>query len=201
MSTTKHKTREGWLNAAALKLRPVFKKAEAELPEKVMMGCGWPKGGKAEVIGQCFGKTWTQDGTVHIFISPTQADSVKVLATLAHELVHASLGEEKGHGKEFKKLARAIGLEGKLTATTVSEASPLHSILVKIVEQIGEYPHSAMKPGGGKGSEGEGGGGWKRLYSPILKGYSVVISPKSLEEYGYPMDAVGNKMIVDKPAF
>lgn len=64
------KTREEWLITATTKLRPLFRDMGFPLPEKIQVGCGWPKGGKREVIGQCFDTTWTTDETIHIFISP-----------------------------------------------------------------------------------------------------------------------------------
>src|ERR1700733_2018456 len=93
------KTREEWLLKATAELRPLFKKYDAPIPVvgALMMGCGWPRGGKTELIGQCFGKSWTADGVTHIFISPTQGDDMSVLATLVHELIHAAVGVEEGH--------------------------------------------------------------------------------------------------------
>lgn len=61
-----------------------------------------------------------------IQISTWIADNrLKVAATLAHELIHASLpycadkveGKCQGHGPTFTRYARAIGLEGPPTAT------------------------------------------------------------------------------------
>lgn len=190
----KHKTREAWLHAASDLLRKHLKKAGGEVPKKIQVGCGWPHGGRREVIGQCFTTTWTEDGTTHIFISPTQDNAVSVLATLAHELVHAAVGCQEGHRGKFKKVARALGLEGKLTATEVTAKSPLHPVLEQLSKKLGKYPHSKMIAGRGKRATG-GSVNWVRLCSPVDPTYTVVISRRSLATMGHPMDPSGKKMI------
>lgn len=195
MKKPRHITREGWLLEATKRLRPLFKQHGKPIPKKVMVGCGWPRGGKSEVIGQCFAKTWTEDGTSHIFISPTQADAVSVLATLVHELVHATVGCEHGHRGEFKRLARAVGLEGKLTATTVSEKSPLHPELKKIAAILGTYPHSRMNPDMGRRRASGGNVNWIRLRSKKMANYTLVISRLSIKNFGWPLDPSGDKMV------
>lgn len=195
MDRIKHKTREGWLQAATKKLRPVFKKHQSEIPTLLYVGCGWPRGGKAEVIGQCFGKTWTLDGATHIFVSPTQGDAIQVLAVLVHELVHAAVGCEEGHKGKFKTLARALGLEGKLTATTVSEKSILYPILVKISDELGDYPHSRMFPK--RKATNPSKKSWVRLYSTTIEDYTLTMSIRVFKEYGYPVDPNGREMVED----
>jgi len=37
---------------------------------------------------------------------------------LGHELVHAAVGVAAGHGKEFRRVAKGIGLVGQMKATT-----------------------------------------------------------------------------------
>lgn len=187
------KTREEWLLNATKELRPLFKKHGHAIPTKIMMGCGWPKGGKMEVIGQCFGKSWTNNGTTHIFISPTQGDNIAVLAILVHELVHAAVGCEEKHGGKFKTMARALGLEGKLTHTTVSKKSILYPTLSKISKKLGKYPHSKMvlkaKPTKDKYV-------WPRLMSLNFEEYTFQMSPKLIAEYGMPKDPVGVEMVI-----
>lgn len=115
-----------------------------------------------------------------------------------HELVHAAVGVAEGHKGKFKELARKLGLEGNLTTTFVSEKSSLFPALTSLSEKLGHYPHSRMLP---KKSSGKpGGGGWIRLASTTIEGYTLVISPKSLEEYGYPLDPNGYEMIEKEEA-
>ena len=137
--------REAWLQAAASFLFDHI--AKQDLPRvDVRVSCGWPvRGGVARrrtVIGQCFPPSLCNDGTPQIFISPRLADSVEVLGTLLHELIHASVGCQHGHKKPFSQAARKVGLAGPPTATTVGES--LRPLLVSYVEQVGPYPHAAI---------------------------------------------------------
>jgi hypothetical protein len=115
---------------------------------QVRVSCGWPSsGGMGQakmVIGQCFPATVCQDGIPQIFISPRLSDPIEVLATLLHELVHASVGCQFGHRKPFSQAARKVGLDGPPTATVVSDT--LRPILQTYVEQVGAYPHAAIIP-------------------------------------------------------
>jgi len=57
-------------------------------------------------------------------------------------LAHAYLPVGSGHGKEFGRVARGVGLEGKLTATVAGE--DLVTDFDAILESLGEYPHSSL---------------------------------------------------------
>ena len=137
--------REAWLQAAASFLMDYL--VERDLPRvEVRVSCGWPvRGGVARrrtVIGQCFAPSVCKDGKPQIFISPRLSDSIEVLGTLLHELLHASVGCQCGHGKEFSQAARRVGLAGPPTATTVGDV--LRPVLVSYVERVGQYPHAAI---------------------------------------------------------
>ncbi len=150
MSTT-YKTREEWLTAATEALRPMFRGHGHEVPP-VRVSCGWPSTGgtstKKRTLGQCWDKKMAADNTVpQIFISPWLSDLVGesrhgVLPTLVHELVHAVFGCEESHGKKFGKLARELGLEGRLTATTAGD--DLAARLEILAKELGDYPHSRL---------------------------------------------------------
>src|SRR5581483_6460795 len=113
--------REAWLVDATAFLLEHMRQAGLASVE-VRVSCGWPSSGglgqRKAVIGQCFAPTVCKDGKPQIFISPRLADSIEVLGTLLHELIHASVGCECGHGKRFSQAARKVGLEGPPTATT-----------------------------------------------------------------------------------
>ena len=70
-----------------------------------------------------------------------------MLDTLVHEMVHAIVGTECGHKGAFKHLARAVGLEGKLTATHAGDylAATLVSINSTLAGRFGAYPHAPLK--------------------------------------------------------
>lgn len=134
--------REQWLTTAVKELRPVFKKAGVPLPKNVRVSCGFPGGGSARKrIGECWSPQ-TAGGVNQIFINPTLSKPADVLATLTHELAHASDDCASGHGATFGKAARRLGLAGKLTAT---HAGPeLAATLKDVAKGLGKYPHKGM---------------------------------------------------------
>src|SRR3990167_8241940 len=113
----KFKTREEWLKAAVEALRPRYKE-HGKLPAQLEVITAWiPTNTRAG--GAHFSKAWSASKKVeYIHITPLLKEPGDVLAVLVHELVHA-LGVEEGketHGKEFKKVAVALGLTGKMKA-------------------------------------------------------------------------------------
>ncbi len=147
--------REQWLGDAVNALRPMFVKTGQSVPDKARVSCSWPssKGlpGKKQAIGECWQPESSGDGHVEIFISPILGDPVKALDVLAHELCHAACPGD-GHKGKFPKTAKAIGLIGKMTATTAGPE--LTERLQRIADNIGPYPHAAItvavKEGGRK---------------------------------------------------
>jgi uncharacterized paraquat-inducible protein A len=58
-------------------------------------------------------------------------------------MIHAIDDNKHGHGKEFREMALAIGLTGKMTATVASDE--LNEKLEAIIKEIGcEFPHDRM---------------------------------------------------------
>lgn len=136
-------TREGWLNAAVTELRTWFGQIDVDLPEQIRVSCGWSKrAGKA--IGWCWKREASEDKTSEILISPELAKPDKVLATLVHELIHASDNGESEHAGAFKQRALAIGLTGKMTATSAGPA--LQNRIDTLATSLGTYPHASLNP-------------------------------------------------------
>ncbi len=139
--------REYWLQQATVFLMEHMQRCGLS-PVPVRVSCGWPSSGslgqKRATIGQCFPPTMCRDGVPQIFISPRIADSIEVLGTLLHELVHSSVGCQFGHRKEFSQAARRVGLEGPPTATVVGKE--LRPLLQAYVDRGGPYPHAAIIP-------------------------------------------------------
>ena len=141
---TVHETREGWLLAAVEALRPLFAEIGAEIPAlRVSVGFPGGTGKKTSVIGQCWNTASAKDGVPNLFISPVLDDREKVLATLVHEVVHAVDDNVSGHAGEFRRMAKALGLVGKMTATTAGD--DLARRLNSIMAELGTYPHGAMR--------------------------------------------------------
>ena len=136
--------REQWLETAIELMKPHFAESipGVEFP-KVRVSVGWP-GGKSgpRTIGQCWAPFAATDNVSQIFISPVLDDPILVLATLAHEFIHAIDENKSGHKGAFGVMARAIGLEGRLTATVAGEA--LTAVFMTILEKLGTYQHAAL---------------------------------------------------------
>lgn len=140
-------TREEWLVALVVRCRHMFDPArDARLEPvrgEVRISCGFPVGSRS-AIGQMWAATASADGTSEIFVSPVLADPARVAETVVHELCHVAAGIEAKHGPGFRKVARAVGLEGKLTATHAGPA--LAGELADIIAILGPYPHAELVP-------------------------------------------------------
>lgn len=140
-------TREDWLLKCIAELRPDFDRISFPLPEKIRASCSWPsKSGlakKKKRIGEAWSAECSGDEHFETFISPVLRDPIEVAATLVHELCHCAAGLDCGHRGRFKEVARAIGLEGKMTATHAGEG--LKARLEEITTRIGQYPHAELK--------------------------------------------------------
>lgn len=136
-------TREQWLNEFARRARPHFKRVGAELPTRIRMSVGFTShGARGKRIGECWTDDSSADGTFEIFITPSQADSSRIADVLTHELVHAAVGIDAGHGPRFRAVATALGLEGKMTATTAGDA--WHEWADPIIDKMGPIPHAEL---------------------------------------------------------
>ncbi len=142
-------SREHWLQRCAVLLdEQRFAPADYHVPV-VHVSVGFPSrsalAAKKRRIGECWSSKAASTGLCQVFISPVLSDPVEVVATLAHELVHATVGLEAKHGKTFKRCAVAIGLEGKMTATVASAAFAKWVSDVAL-PALGAYPHPVFDP-------------------------------------------------------
>lgn len=173
--------RQAWLELAKLECVTLLKAVDVTVPDKVRVTIGWPStGGRGKRIGECWSPTASTDAYGEIFISPRLTDTVTILGTLLHELIHAGVGAEAKHGPGFKRPAVAVGLEGKMTATTVGEA--LKATFKQWVTAHGEYPAGGLNLADRK-----------KQTTRMLKaacsecGYTVRLAGKWLAEYGAPL--------------
>ncbi len=136
-------TREEYLNQAGVELTKLFNAQGYEVPT-FNVSCSWPGGGSSlKRIGECWPKSASDAGVNEVFISPLIADSIRALDILAHEMIHVVDDCTHGHRKEFSRIMKAIGLEGKPTATHAGER--LHAEIEGIVSRLGEYPHEKLE--------------------------------------------------------
>lgn len=185
-----HATREAWLTAAVTALTPPLTALGASVPP-VRVSVGFPggRGRKNAVIGQCWAAEAATDKVAQVFISPTIVDPVQVLATLLHELIHAVDGNKSGHKGQFARIARAVGLTGKMTATVPGEV--LTASLTAVLDGLGAFPHAALRPGA-EGAHKPQGTRMLKVQCPA-DGYTVRTTAKWLD-VGLPTCPCGETM-------
>lgn len=145
-------TREEWLNILGDSLvtdvlAPIAEREQLPMPPvrySVGFARGVRGGGKHAVLGACHPRSHSTDGHNEIFISPECNDSMQIAETLVHELIHAFDDNKSGHKGKFATLARAAGLEGKLTATYAGDA--LRATLQEYLDALGDIPAAKMEP-------------------------------------------------------
>jgi len=138
--------REQWLTQAAHFIYDDIIAIHAPRPtdRDFRVSVGFPAGTRAgnKAIACCWASAASADGTNEIFVTPSLDDSREILASLAHELIHYSDDCQSGHKNHFARVARAIGLEGKLTATVAG--ADLTAKLDGYIELLGEIPHAKL---------------------------------------------------------
>lgn len=119
--------------------------ADAHVPERTRITIGWPGSGGArgKAIGECWSDTASQDRHVEIFVSPRSHESVDLLVTVLHELIHAAVGNEAGHKAPFAKVALAVGLLPPMRSTPPSD--DLVALFRAYIASRGEYPAGAIE--------------------------------------------------------
>jgi hypothetical protein len=126
----------------------VFKPAGEKIPDLVRIGVGSLNGRKTKTLGVCFSQAASEQKTIEITLNPTLNDSQEVLAVICHEVIHAVDNDLNGtsvwgHKGQFRTIALAIGLEGKMTSTVAGK--DLAVKIDSIIDKIGNYPHATMK--------------------------------------------------------
>lgn len=186
--------RETWLNAVADCMGPWFADLGCPLPA-YRVAIGFPSTGKrGSRIGECWDGSCSEDGRFEILIRPDQDDAIMVAGILAHELVHAAVGIEAGHGPKFRKVAKAIGLEGQMRSTVPGPA--MVAQINRIIDLVGPLPHARLA------FDGETSGP-KKQTTRMMKcvcsecGYTVRIARKWLDEVGTPHCPAHGQMQVE----
>ncbi|WGH20336.1 SprT-like protease [Arthrobacter phage MaGuCo] len=194
---TEYKTREEWLVAAVSALTPLFETVGQTVPA-VRVSVGWPGGNgrKNAVIGQCWATGASADQVAQLFVSPVLDDAVRVLDVLTHELVHAVDDCKSGHKGAFAKIAKSLGLTGKMTATVAGDE--LKATLESIAATLGAYPHAALV------NPGAGAEGPKKQTTRQLKvecaegsGYKVRMTRQWLDDFGAPICPCHDERMVE----
>lgn len=150
MTATKtfHGTREEWLGAIVEELREDFRDVGLEIPHaRYSIGyTGSRERAGSHVLAACWDGAASNDGAREIFVVPELDDSERIVDVMVHELIHACLPHGEGHkAMTYGKFARALGLEGKLTATYAGD--DLRWRAANIIRKVGGIPHAALNGG------------------------------------------------------
>lgn len=137
--------REAWLTEAAGLIIDELISPLCDIPKRpYRISVGFPSGKVSKVIAQCWVSGASDDGTNEIFVSPAIDDSLEVLEAVVHELIHYTDDCESGHKGHFARVARQVGLVGKLTATKAGGG--LVSSLQQYIALLGDIPHAKITP-------------------------------------------------------
>lgn len=187
-------TREVWLNDAVALLSTHFHAVtDKYAPDNIRVSCGWPSvhalSRKKRRIGECWGEEASKDKQFEIFISPLLSEPLEVLSTLAHEMVHATVGLAAKHGAAFSQFGKRIGLEGKPSSMSASEDMK-NAVLAPIVSKLGEYPHGSLDLAQGPAKKQT-----TRMHKVECGGcgYTARVSTKWLDDVGPPICPCNNE--------
>ena len=186
-----HDTREGWLSHAVGLMTRRLTDAGYSLPDKLKVGCGFAPGsrGGKKILGVCIPPAASKAGNTEVFVSPTIEDPLDALGTLLHEVGHAAVGVEAGHGPAFRAFCAALGLEGKATEA-VPGPDARQWLTDEVLPMLGAYPHSSVDPSQRK----KQGTRMIKLVCPET-GYTVRTTKKWLA-HGVPTSPAGCEMVV-----
>ena len=202
--TNLHDSRESWLRAAAMELGPYFVSCGFTIPENIRFAIAFPSTGRqGRRIGECWHSSTSDDGNYEIIIRADIADPVEVLGVLVHELIHAVLPADAGHGKLYREAAIKIGLEGKMRHAMPSQL--LRPRLVALAESLGALPHARLNIE--RGRDNRPADRAKKQRARLLKaecggegcGYTVRITAKWVDDIGAPICPKHGAMNVERP--
>lgn len=135
--------REAYLTEGADQIIDLFSDNHFSDMPKFRVSVGYaPRHRGGRVLGVCINAEASADGHFEVFINPSIDSSYQALDILCHELCHVADRNENGHRGRFVRIARGIGLEGKLTQCLAG--STLKGKLEEIISLLGEYPHGAI---------------------------------------------------------
>ena len=148
-------TREKWLTtAASILIDEIIQPSTALDIPLIHYSLTAPKTSqkKGRVLGECWDKRASTAGIIEIFITANlgESDSIQILSVLTHEIIHAIDNNEHGHGPEFQRLCRLVGLKGGNNGRSKESytcTEPTEGLLIElndIIETIGAIPHAAM---------------------------------------------------------
>ena len=130
------RNREQYLQSVVTHFRRDLKKVGITVPP-VHISVGMT--GQGRTIGLTYARLHSPDNCNQIFLTPEISDTDDAIGVVAHEVVHAILDCEYGHGREFTLLARHLGLTKPYAVVTAGPI--LIEKMKKIRSSLGKYPH------------------------------------------------------------
>jgi hypothetical protein len=205
MEPPPQQTREAWLNYVAQRMAPMFERLGSPLPTQLRIAIGFTSSGRrSRHVGECWDNQCSEDRHFEIFIRPDLSESkglmpMQVASILGHELVHAAVGVPAGHRKEFRRVARGIGLAGQMSATT--PGPEFEEALRPILQDAGPLPHGRLSSTIGVSSHSSRR---KRPHSSRIKcvcdtcGYAAHTTRRWLNSAGAPLCPKHGQMNVQR---
>lgn len=138
-------SRDVWLAEFIRLARPKFAAAGKPIPQNVRAAICPPHRNKMRYIGLCWSDAVSEDNGREIWITAGETHPVRVAGILVHELCHAALPHGVKHGKPFKALATALGLEGPMRATT--EGARFKMLWADALAALGPLPAARFTAG------------------------------------------------------
>jgi hypothetical protein len=185
-------TREEWLVAAGYTLeRKWLHPCDLKLPERVQYSVGWSPSKKA--LGFCVSPVASANGTTHVYVCPMLDSALEVLCVLCHELVHAVVGVDKKHGREFYQAGERLGLEGP--AKFMLPGPTLITFLRSVIDTLGPWPHARVDIYKAKPAKPRAKNTFKFVSKTIAQ-YRVTVHRDLVDLYGAPKDPQGDEMEV-----
>lgn len=143
-----HNFAEVWLVQAMEYMRPRFEALGHSIPPvNINVGfgsAGFRPGTKYPALGWCYSRSMSAEWINEIYITPVRFDSMTVLSTLAHELVHAIDDCKSIHGAAFKKISKDLKLTDcpEVSLSDFRETIDFHR---RVLQKIGRYPRGGIR--------------------------------------------------------
>lgn len=193
-------TREEWLYKCVDIINDYIFDGEFDIQNiKFQIACGWCKSQKAlgETIFPYDGEDITLDDCfpITIHISVKEDDECKIIGILTHEMIHA-FANIRNHGKDFKKIAKRIGFQEKITELHINDELSDKIKCVKNImhDKYGEFPGKAINLHLRKKKEHNKN--IFKLYCPQC-GFNVKAKKTDVDKFGRPSCACGTLMTLD----
>lgn len=117
--------------------------AKKEIPPfHISSGFTVAGGRDTKVAGQCFPEAASADGLHHIFLNPRYVEPIDLINTVIHEVIHATVGNDHGHGAGFSRVAARCGMVKPWKATRWGDIGRAKAEAV--CAALGKFPRAAF---------------------------------------------------------